>query len=50
MNAPDGWNWARFLELFLNFGGFPFPSVSLPSRRYPQGAMQTPTVSLPVLV
>ena len=24
---------ARFLELFLNFGSFPFPSLSLPSRQ-----------------
>jgi hypothetical protein len=32
--APDGWDWARFLELFLSFGSFPFPSFVLPSRRY----------------
>ena len=31
--APDGWDSARFLELFLSLGSFPFPSLSLPSRR-----------------
>jgi hypothetical protein len=28
--APDGWDSARFLELVLNFGRFPFPSFSSP--------------------
>jgi len=32
-HAPDGWDCARFWELFLNFGRFPFPSFTLPSRR-----------------
>jgi hypothetical protein len=31
--APDGWDSARFLKLALNYGGFPFPSFVLPSRR-----------------
>jgi hypothetical protein len=31
--APDGWDSARFLELVLNFGSFPFLSLFLSSRR-----------------
>jgi hypothetical protein len=31
--APDGWDCARFLEVVLSFGRFPFPSLVLPSRR-----------------
>jgi hypothetical protein len=31
--APDGWDSARFLELVLNFGSFPFRELFLPSRR-----------------
>jgi hypothetical protein len=31
MNAPDGWDSARFLELFLNFGSFPFSGFFSPS-------------------
>jgi hypothetical protein len=30
---PDGWDSARFLDIFLNFGSFPFSSLVLPSRR-----------------
>src|SRR5215217_7101098 len=29
--APDGWDWARFLELLLSYSSFPFPSVCLPT-------------------
>jgi hypothetical protein len=36
MLTPDGWDSARFLELVLNFGSFPFPVLFLPSRT-PQG-------------
>jgi hypothetical protein len=32
MRAPDGWDSARFLELFLNFGSFPFSSLVLPTK------------------
>ncbi len=28
--APDGWDSARFLGLFLNFGSFPFPNLCSP--------------------
>ena len=31
--APDGWDSARFLEMVLSFGRFPFSSLFLPSRR-----------------
>ena len=31
--APDDRDSARFLELVLNFGRFPFPSLFLTSRR-----------------
>jgi|WetSurMetagenome_2_1015567.scaffolds.fasta_scaffold763086_2 hypothetical protein len=34
-NAPDGWDSARFLELVLNDGSFPFRELVLPTRRYP---------------
>jgi hypothetical protein len=33
MRAPDGWYAPRFLGFFLSFGGFPFPSLFLTSRR-----------------
>ena len=33
MVLPDGWDWARFLELVLSFSSFPFPTLFLPSRR-----------------
>jgi hypothetical protein len=29
--APDGWDSARFLELFLSFGGFPLPNFFSPA-------------------
>jgi hypothetical protein len=31
--APDGWDSARFLGLFLSYSSFPFPSLFLASRR-----------------
>ena len=31
--APDGWDSARYWEIFLSFGSFPFPNLFLPSRR-----------------
>jgi hypothetical protein len=34
MILPDGWDSARFLEIVLSFGRFPFPSLIFPSRRY----------------
>jgi hypothetical protein len=33
MRAAGGWDLARFMELFLNFGSFPFHSLFLPNRR-----------------
>ncbi len=33
--APDGWDSARFLELFLSYGSFPFRELVLPPSRYP---------------
>jgi hypothetical protein len=43
--APDGEESARFLELVLNLGSFPFPVLFLPNRRYlgnPAGAGRQP--------
>jgi hypothetical protein len=31
--APDGWDSARFLEMVLSYGKFPFRELALPSRR-----------------
>lgn len=33
MRVPDGWESARFLELVLSYGSFPFCEFVLPSRR-----------------
>lgn len=38
--SPDGWDSARFLSFFGDFGSFPFPNLFLPSlrQRKPLGA------------